>query len=98
MGTHHDVDIAIIGSGFAGVAMAIRLKQEGIEDFAVLERGAEWRTWHGSTDPGGLRRPLDLYSLFAPNPGWGETYSRQPEIRDSLRGAAHDYGIRPQCG
>lgn len=35
--TEH-VRVAIIGTGFSGLGMAINLKQAGIEDFAVLER------------------------------------------------------------
>ena len=38
-----EVDIAIVGSGFSGLGMAIRLKQEGHEDFVVLERGRRRR-------------------------------------------------------
>ena len=34
-----DVDIAIVGSGFSGLGLAVRLRQEGVEDFVVLERG-----------------------------------------------------------
>jgi cation diffusion facilitator CzcD-associated flavoprotein CzcO len=93
-----DVDIAIIGSGFSGLGMAIRLKQDGIEDFAVLERGDDvGGTWHFNTYPGcACDVPSHLYSFsFAPNPGWSETYSRQPEIRDYLRRVADDYGLRP---
>jgi monoamine oxidase len=36
-----------VGAGFAGIGMAIRLKQEGIEDFLLLER---------ADDVGGVRR------------------------------------------
>ncbi|MCC2665865.1 MAG: Cyclohexanone monooxygenase, partial [Geminicoccaceae bacterium] len=35
------VDVAIIGAGFSGLGMAIRLRQEGYEDFAILERAGE---------------------------------------------------------
>ena len=93
-----DVDIAIIGSGFSGLGMAIRLKQEGIEDFTVLERGDDvGGTWHFNTYPGcACDVPSHLYSFsFAPNPGWSETYSRQPEIRDYLQRVADEHGIRP---
>jgi len=92
-----DVGTAIIGSGFSGLGMAIRLKQEGIEDFTVLERGDDvGGTWHYNTYPGcACDVPSHLYSFsFAPNPGWSETYSRQPEIRDYLRRCADEYGIR----
>ena len=44
-GTH--AKVVIVGAGFSGLAMAIRLKQQGIEDFVVLERADEvGGTWH----------------------------------------------------
>jgi cation diffusion facilitator CzcD-associated flavoprotein CzcO len=92
-----DVGTAIIGSGFSGLGMAIRLKQEGIEDFTVLERGDDvGGTWHFNTYPGcACDVPSHLYSFsFAPNPAWSETYSSQPEIRDYLRRVADEYGVR----
>jgi len=91
-------DVAIVGSGFSGMGMAIRLKQEGRRDFVVLERAHEvGGTWHYNTYPGcACDVPSHLYSLsFAPNPGWSETYSRQPEIHDYLRRCAGEFGIRP---
>ena len=33
--------VAIIGSGFAGLGMAIRLQEEGFDDFVILERGSD---------------------------------------------------------
>lgn len=48
-----DVKIAIIGSGFSGLGMAIRLKEGGIEDFVILERAPDvGGTWHHNTYPG----------------------------------------------
>ena len=93
-----DVGTVIIGSGFSGLGMAIRLMQEGIEDFTVLERGDDvGGTWHFNTYPGcACDVPSHLYSFsFAPNPGWSETYSGQPEIRDYLRHVADAFGVRP---
>src|SRR5215211_7583721 len=91
-------DVAIAGSGFSGMGMAIKLKQEGKRDFVVLERADEvGGTWHYNTYPGcACDVPSHLYSYsFAPNPGWSETYSRQPEIRDYLRRVADQFGLRP---
>jgi cation diffusion facilitator CzcD-associated flavoprotein CzcO len=91
-------DIAIIGSGFSGLGMAIRLKQEGRDDFVVLERGDDvGGTWHFNTYPGcACDVPSHLYSFsFAPNPDWTQTYSPQPEIGAYLRRCADDFGIRP---
>ena len=82
-----DVDIAIIGSGFSGLGMAIRLKQAGTNDFVVLERADEvGGTWQANTYPGcACDVPSHLYSFsFAPNPDWSRTYSAQPEIREYL--------------
>jgi glycine/D-amino acid oxidase-like deaminating enzyme len=46
----HEVDVAIIGSGFSGLGAAIRLKRAGIDDFLVFERaddvGGTWRDNH----------------------------------------------------
>jgi cation diffusion facilitator CzcD-associated flavoprotein CzcO len=91
-------DIAIIGSGFSGLGMAIRLKQEGRDDFVVLERGDDvGGTWHFNTYPGcACDVPSHLYSFsFAPNPDWTQTYSPRPEIGAYLRRCADDFGVRP---
>ena len=93
-----DVDVAIVGSGFSGLGAAIRLKQQGLDDFVVLERGDDvGGTWHYNTYPGcACDVPSHLYSFsFAPNPDWSETYSKQPEIRAYLRRTADRFGVRP---
>ena len=90
--------IAIVGAGFSGLCMAIRLKQEGIEDFVVLERADEvGGTWRDNTYPGcQCDIPSALYSLsFAPNPDWTRFYPRQAEIRDYLRRCAERFGVLP---
>jgi cation diffusion facilitator CzcD-associated flavoprotein CzcO len=93
-----DHDIAIVGSGFSGLGMAIRLKQAGMNDFVVLERADEvGGTWQANTYPGcACDVPSHLYSFsFAPNPEWTQTYSPQPEIWAYLRRCADEFGIRP---
>ncbi len=90
------VRVAVIGSGFAGLAMAIRLKQEGIEDFVVLERAGEvGGTWRDNTYPGSsCDVPSALYSFsFAPNPGWSSSFSPQPEIQRYLRDCTRRFGL-----
>jgi len=93
-----ETDIAIVGSGFSGLGMAIKLKQEGIEDFVILERDRQvGGTWWANTYPGcGCDVPSHLYSFsFAPNPDWTRTYSRQPEIEAYLQRVAADFGVLP---
>lgn len=92
------VRIAILGSGFSGLGMAIRLKEEGIEDFVVLEREDDvGGTWKVNTYPGcACDVPSHLYSYsFALNPEWTDTYSKQPEIWNYLRACSERYGIGP---
>src|SRR5204863_5330652 len=76
--------VAIVGSGFSGLGMAIRLRQERIDDFVVLERAGDvGGTWRDNTYPGcQCDIPSVLYSFsFAPNPDWTHLYPRQEEIR-----------------
>ena len=90
--------VVIAGAGFSGLAMAIKLKETGREDFVILERAADvGGVWELNTYPGcTCDVPSHLYSLsFAPNPAWSHTYSRQPEIRDYLRRTANDFALRP---
>ena len=91
-----DVRVAIVGSGFAGLGMAIRLREAGIEDFVVLEKADDvGGTWRDNSYPGcACDVPSHLYSFsFAPNPEWTSTFSPQPEIWDYLRGCAERYGV-----
>ena len=65
------VRFCIAGTGFAGIGMAIRLKQDGIHDFVILERADDvGGTWRDNTYPGcACDVPSHLYSFsFAPNP------------------------------
>lgn len=90
------VRVAIVGAGFSGLGLAIRLKQWGIDDFVVLERGDDvGGTWRDNTYPGcACDVPSHLYSFsFALNPNWTRTYSPQPEIWDYLRQCAERFGI-----
>jgi cation diffusion facilitator CzcD-associated flavoprotein CzcO len=91
-----DVRVAIVGSGFAGLGMAIRLRKAGIDDFVVLEKADDvGGTWRDNSYPGcACDVPSHLYSFsFAPNPEWTSTFSPQPEIWEYLRGCAQRYGV-----
>ncbi len=92
------VDVALVGSGFAGLGTAIKLKEVGRTDFVVLERDDDvGGTWHQNTYPGcQCDVPSNVYSFsFAPNPGWSSTFALQPEIGAYLKRVADDFGIRP---
>src|SRR5688500_17256192 len=93
-----DTGIAIVGSGFGGLGMAIRLLQSGVRDFVVLERAGDvGGTWRDNTYPGcACDVQSHLYSFsFAPNPDWSRSFSPQPEIQTYLQRSAREYGILP---
>jgi cation diffusion facilitator CzcD-associated flavoprotein CzcO len=94
--SHHRT--VIVGTGFSGIGMAIRLLRDGERDFVLLERADEiGGTWRDNTYPGcRCDVPSHLYSFsFAPNPSWSSTFSPQPEILDYLRGVAERFGVLP---
>ncbi|QGZ61414.1 flavin-containing monooxygenase [Paraburkholderia acidisoli] len=88
--------IAIIGSGFSGIGMAIALRRMGIESFTLYEAAASLGgTWRDNAYPGAACDiPSHLYSFsFEPNPGWTRTYAPQREILDYLRHCARKYDV-----
>jgi cation diffusion facilitator CzcD-associated flavoprotein CzcO len=94
----HVHEVAIVGAGFGGLGMAIRLKQEGRDDFVLIERGEDvGGTWWANSYPGAqCDVPSNLYSFsFAPNPGWTRAYPLRDEIQEYLRDCAERYRIVP---
>jgi cation diffusion facilitator CzcD-associated flavoprotein CzcO len=92
----NDPAIVIVGSGFAGICMAIRLKQAGFDDFVVLEKNDDLGgTWRDNTYPGcACDVPSHLYSFsFELNPGWSRMFAPQGEIWEYLRRCVSRYGI-----
>ena len=90
--------VAIVGAGVGGLALAIGLREDGVEDFVVLERSdGVGGTWRQNTYPGAACDvPSHLYSYsFAPNPYWSRAYAAQPEILDYLERCTDEGGVRP---
>lgn len=93
-----NVRVAVIGTGFSGLGMAIRLRQEGIEDFLVFERADEvGGTWRDNSYPGCACDVMSLlYSFsFAQNPNWKTTFGKRTELFDYLRDCADRFLVRP---
>jgi cation diffusion facilitator CzcD-associated flavoprotein CzcO len=90
------VNVAIIGAGFSGLGMAIRLKQEGEHDFVILERSQMvGGTWRDNSYPGcAVDVESHLYSFsFAANPEWTQLYSPQGEIWDYQLRLVEEHGL-----
>ena len=86
MSSHHK--IVIVGAGFGGLGMGIRLKQEGEKSFMLLEKTDRvGGTWRDNTYPGAacdIQSHLYWFS-FDEQPNWSRIYPLQPEILANIQ-------------
>jgi cation diffusion facilitator CzcD-associated flavoprotein CzcO len=97
MGTHREIEVLIVGTGFSGLGMAIELKRTGRHDFVVLEKASDLGgTWRDNRYPGcacDVQSHMYSYS-FELNPNWSRAFAEQPEIWAYLQGVADKYDLR----
>ena len=80
-----DFETLIIGAGFGGMTMAIKLAASGYESFQIIEKADEvGGTWRENTYPGA---ECDIASAFysfsfEPNPAWDFKWAKQKQIHD----------------
>ncbi|MBI1260774.1 MAG: NAD(P)-binding protein [Rhizobiales bacterium] len=94
------VDTLIIGAGFSGMCMAIKLTEAGKRSFVLLEKGNDvGGTWRDNTYPGcACDVASHLYSYsFEPKADWSRMYGPQPEIWDYQKRIARKYDLYPHC-
>lgn len=92
--------VAIIGAGFGGLAMAIRLLQRNIHNFVILEKSDEvGGTWRENQYPGAACDVQShLYSLsFAPKTDWSKRYAEAPEIFQYIQDVVQQFNLREYC-
>lgn len=90
------LSVAIIGAGFGGIGMGVRLIRSGIDDFLILEKAADiGGTWRDNTYPGAACDiPSHLYSFsFEKKTDWSRKYPSQQEILDYLRHCARKHRL-----
>jgi cation diffusion facilitator CzcD-associated flavoprotein CzcO len=94
---HHDV--VIIGAGFGGLGMAIRLKQRGRHDFLILEQDTGvGGTWHANRYPGAacdIPSLLYSFSFAPPRQPWSRSYPGQAEIEAYLTDCVERFDLLP---
>ena len=83
------VKTLIVGTGFGGLCLAAKLREQGDEDFIIFEKAKGiGGTWRENTYPGAecdIASSLYSYS-FAPNPAWDFKWAKQPQILKYLEG------------
>ena len=92
--------MVIIGSGFGGLAMAIRLLQTGYTDFMILEKASEvGGTWRENQYPGAACDVQShMYSFsFAPKTDWSKRYANCHEIHDYILETTEKFALRQYC-
>ena len=96
--------VVVIGAGFAGIGMAIALRQAGIDDFVVADRADSLGgTWRDNSYPGlTCDIPSHLYSFSFRPWRWSRRFPARDEILSYLHAliAEHDLGphLRFGCG
>jgi cation diffusion facilitator CzcD-associated flavoprotein CzcO len=95
-GTGAPPRILIVGAGFGGIGLGIRLLQEGVDSFQILEReDAIGGVWRDNAYPGlTCDIPSHLYSLsYEPNPDWSHVYAPRDEILAYEEKLVTKYGL-----
>jgi len=95
---HPDHEVVIIGAGISGLGIAIRLMEEGVQSFVILERAAQvGGTWRDNRYPG---IAVDITSFtysysFEQNPNWSRVFAPGSELQKYTERVAAKYGIYP---
>jgi cation diffusion facilitator CzcD-associated flavoprotein CzcO len=92
-----EVEVVVVGGGFGGLLSAARLREAGIDDICVIEKGGDFGgTWYWNRYPGAacdvesyVYLPLLEETGYMPV----EKYSRAPEILAHSRAIAEKYGL-----
>ncbi|HWF00746.1 MAG TPA: NAD(P)/FAD-dependent oxidoreductase [Caulobacteraceae bacterium] len=92
-----EIEVAVIGGGFGGLLAAARLRQAGVDDLRVIEKGGDFGgTWYWNRYPGAA---CDIESyIYLPlleEVGYMpvEKYSRAPEILRHSRAIADKFNL-----
>ena len=91
------VTFAFVGGGFAGLCSGARLKEAGIADVCIIEKGGDFGgTWYWNRYPGAQCDTASLiYLPLLEETGYrpSEKYAHGPEILAHCRRIAQHYGL-----
>src|SRR2546423_360964 len=89
--------VAVIGSGVSGIAAAVALKRQGIEDFTVFESAdGIGGTWWKNRYPGAeVDLESHIYSFSWARWDWPRTHASWRELQRYLETVVDRFGLRP---
>jgi cation diffusion facilitator CzcD-associated flavoprotein CzcO len=90
-------EVVIVGAGFGGIGLGIKLLEAGIETFTILEKASRLGgVWRDNSYPGlTCDVPSHLYSFsFELNHEWTRRFPKRDEILAYLERCADRYGVR----
>ncbi len=98
---HDTVTMVVIGGGLAGLIAGARLRQAGIDDFLIIEKGGGFGgTWYWNRYPGAqcdvesyIYLPLLEETGYVPT----EKYSHAPEILEHCDRIAERFGLKERA-
>jgi cyclohexanone monooxygenase len=92
------LDVVVVGAGFSGIGMGVKLLDAGYTNFQIYESADDiGGTWWNNQYPGlSVDVPSDVYSYsFNPNPNWTRTRSPRKELHEYARQTAEKFGVMP---
>lgn len=89
-------EAVVVGTGFGGIAAAVALRRQGVDDVVMLERrDFAGGTWCQNTYPGAqVDVPSPLYSLSTDLHDWTELYARRHELEAYTEGLLDRHDLR----
>ncbi len=92
-----ETEVAIIGGGFGGLLMGARLREAGVQDLSIIEKGGDFGgAWYGNRYPG-ASCDIESYIYIPILDELGymptEKYSKAPEIMAHAQAIARKYEL-----
>jgi len=92
-----EVDVVVVGGGFGGLLTGARLREAGVEDVRIIEKGGDFGgTWYWNRYPGAMCDVESyVYLPLLEEIGYVpvEKYSRAPEILAHSRAIGEKYDL-----
>lgn len=95
------VEVLIVGGGFGGILCAARLKEQGVDDVLLVEKGGDFGgCWYWNRYPG-IRCDTESYVYMPLLEELGylpsDKYARGSEIREHIVRVAEHYDLYPRA-